>query len=97
MEFFDVLRYFGALFLVLGLVGGAAIAVKRFGLPGVAGGSGRRMKIVETMMLGPRHRIFLVRVDGAEHLIAAGPQGISRIDGPNLAPAPANAPALDAV
>ena len=91
MDVLDIVRYFGALFLVLGLLGGAAIAVKRFGLPGLPGAGGRRMRIVESMMLGPRHRLFLVRLDGKEHLVAAGPQGIVRIDGP------LDAPAADAV
>lgn len=86
MEILDIVRYFGALALVLALVGGAGIAVKRFGLPGIAGGSNRRMRVVETLMLGPRHKLFLVRLDGQEHLIALGPQGVTSM-GASTAPA----------
>jgi len=35
MEFIDLLRYFGALLLVLAMVGGAGLLARRFGVPGV--------------------------------------------------------------
>ena len=80
MEFNDIIRYFGALALVLALVGGAGVAIRRFGVPGVVGGKGRRLGVVDSIMLGSRHRLFLVRCDAAEHLLVLGPQGATLVD-----------------
>ncbi len=79
MDITDAFRYFGALALVLALVGGAGIAIRRFGLPGIAGGAGRRLAVVETLMLGKNHRLFIVRCDGTEHVLVTAPQGASVI------------------
>ena len=79
MDMTDALRYFGALALVLALVGVAGLAIRRFGLPGIAGGSGRRLSVVETLMLGKNHRLFIVRCDGVEHVLVTAPQGTSVI------------------
>ena len=81
MEFLDVMRYFGALILVLAMVGGAGLAARRFGVPGVTkGASTRRLTIVETMMVGPRQRLFIVRRDDVEHLVLSGPDGATVIE-----------------
>lgn len=79
MDMTDALRYFGALALVLALVGIAGLAIRRFGLPGIAGGAGRRLSVVETLMLGKNHRLFIVRCDGMEHVLVIAPQGASII------------------
>jgi flagellar protein FliO/FliZ len=79
MDMADALRYFGALALVLALVGVAGLVIKRYGLPGIAGGAGRRLAVVETLMLGKNHRLFIVRCDGTEHLLVTAPQGASVI------------------
>jgi flagellar protein FliO/FliZ len=79
MDVMDGLRYFGALALVLALVGGAGLLMRRYGLPGMAGGQGRRLSVVETLMLGKNHRLFIVRCDGAEHVLVTAPQGASVI------------------
>jgi flagellar protein FliO/FliZ len=76
MEFIDLLRYFGALMLVLAMVGGAGLLAKRFGVPGVSRAvNDRRLAIVETLMVGPRQRLFIVRRDNVEHLLLSGPDG----------------------
>lgn len=81
MDAIEIARYFGALALVLGLVGLAWIAARRYGLPGVVKPSGtRRLAVVETLMLDGRHKLFLVRRDDREHLIVVGPQGTAAID-----------------
>jgi flagellar biogenesis protein FliO len=36
MDLLDIARYLGALLLVLGLIGFAGLAARRFGLPGLA-------------------------------------------------------------
>jgi flagellar protein FliO/FliZ len=81
MDLLDIGRYLGALMLVLGLLGAAALAARRYGLPGVASGVGtRRLALVETLMIGPRHKLFLLRRDGVEHLLLMGPQGASVVE-----------------
>ncbi|HEX3485674.1 MAG TPA: flagellar biosynthetic protein FliO [Micropepsaceae bacterium] len=79
MDMTDAFRYFGALALVLALVGSAGLVIRRYGLPGIAGGTGRRLAVVETLMLGKSHRLFIVRCDGTEHVLVTAPQGASVI------------------
>ena len=79
MDITDLFRYFGALAIVLALVGAAGLAIRRFGLPGIAGGAGRRLAVVETLMLDKNHRMFVVRCDGNEHVLVTAPQGASVI------------------
>jgi len=76
MDLIDIARYFGALLLVLALVGLAGLAARRFGVPGIARSSAtRRLSVVETLMIGPRQRLYLVRRDDVEHLIVIGSDG----------------------
>ena len=92
MEFLDIARYLGALLLVLGLIGVAGLAARRFGLPGLAKpASARRLKIVESLMLSPRQRLVLLRRDSVEHLVMICPDGASVIEA-SIAP-PAEPPA----
>jgi len=78
MDMTDAFRYFGALALVLALVGAAGLAMRRFGFPGIAG-PGRRIAIVDSLMLGRGHRVCIVRCDGTEHIIVTAPQGATLI------------------
>ena len=81
MEFIDVLRCFGALLLVLAMVGGAGLLARRFGVPGVTKAAGvKRLAVVETLMLGPRQRLIILRRDDVEHLVLSGPDGASVIE-----------------
>lgn len=81
MDIIDFGRYLGALLLVLGLLGAAALGTRRFGLPGIVKGAAtRRLALVETLMVGPRHKLFLLRRDGVEHLVLMGPQGASVVE-----------------
>jgi len=81
MDVLDLGRYFAALILVGGLLGMAWLAARRYGLPGVMQGSAqRRLSVVETLMIGPRHKLFLLRRDGVEHLLLVGPQGASVVE-----------------
>ncbi len=81
MEMIDLLRYVGALVLVLALVGLAGLAARRFGIPGIANAkSARRLAVIETLMLDARHKLCLVRRDGSEHLIVIGPQGTAVVE-----------------
>lgn len=82
MDVVDLARYAGALLLVLALVGFAALAARRYGLAGfVQGTVQRRLSIIETLMIGPRHKLVLLRCDANEHLILISPQGADVVDG----------------
>lgn len=94
MDLIDFARYVGALALVLGLLGFAALAAKRYGIAGLAGigklgGGARRLSVVETMMVGAKHKLILIKRDGVEHLVLIGPDGAivveNAIDAPQLA------------
>ena len=81
MEFIDLLRYFGALLLVLAMVGGAGLPARRFGVPGVTSAQNiKRLQVVETLMVGPRQRLIIFRRDDVEHLVLSGPEGASVIE-----------------
>jgi len=81
MEFIDVFRYFGALLLVLAMVGGAGLLARRFGVPGVTKAQGiKRLQVVETLLVGPRQRLIIFRRDDVEHLVLSGPEGASVIE-----------------
>ena len=86
MDFDLYLRFALALILVLGLIALLAWLLRRFGM-GVKMTKGRRLGIVEVQMLGPRHRLMLIRRDDVEHLVIVGPgsetvveSGIKRLD-----------------
>ena len=81
MEFIDLLRYFGALLLVLAMVGGAGLLARRFGVPGVTkSATEKRLAIVESLMVGPRQRLFIVRRDNVEHLVLSTPEGATVVE-----------------
>jgi flagellar protein FliO/FliZ len=81
MEFLDLFRYLGALLLVLALIGGAALAARKFGVPGVSRAfPDKRLHVVETLMVGPKQRLFILRRDNVEHLVLSGPDGASVIE-----------------
>jgi flagellar protein FliO/FliZ len=87
MEFLDVARYFGALLLVLALVGAAGLAARRFGVPGVTRAvADKRLAVIESLMLAPRQRLVIVRRDDVEHLILTSPDGASVIESGIKAP-----------
>jgi flagellar protein FliO/FliZ len=87
MDMTEAFRYFGALALVLALVGAAGIAMRKYGIPGIAG-RGKRMAIVDSLMLGRGHRICIVRCDGTEHVIVTAPQGATLIASAPAKPIP---------
>jgi flagellar protein FliO/FliZ len=98
MDLVDFARYFGALALVLALVGFAALGAKRYGIPGVTKGTDmRRLSVVETLMVGAKHKLFLFKRDGVEHLVLIGPQGTSVIESGIAAPVLAQIHALHEV
>ncbi|HEY1706685.1 MAG TPA: flagellar biosynthetic protein FliO [Rhizomicrobium sp.] len=97
MDLIDIARYFGALLLVLALVGFAGLAARKWGVPGVAKSNDtRRLAIVEQLMIGQRQRLYLIRRDDVEHLIVIGADG-TRVVETNIAPRPVEAPATASI
>ena len=69
-------RFFLAFLIVLGLIGAAAWAVRRFGA-GRQGGAGTRgrqpqLAVVDYASVNSRRRLILVRRDNIEHLVLIG-------------------------
>ena len=81
MDVLDLGRYFASLLLVGGLLGGAWLMARRYGVAGFMPGSApKRLKVVETLMIDGRHKLFLLRRDGVEHLLIVGPSGTSVVE-----------------
>lgn len=111
MTILALLRMFGALAIVLGLLAGALWAVRRFDirLPGRLGAGGapdKRLEVVERLTVDQKRSLLLVRRDNVEHLVLMAPEGNvvlneSRTDAPTLRlidqPAPKPAPTFAAL
>jgi flagellar protein FliO/FliZ len=81
MEFDRYFRFILVLVFVLGLVVVLGWVLKRSGIGGKAIiGKGRRLGVVETAFLGPKHRLVLVRRDAVEHLVLIGPNYASVVE-----------------
>lgn len=68
-------RFFLAFLIVLGLIGAAAWAVRRFGsarLSGAVRGRQPRLAVLEYATVDARRRLLLVRRDNIEHLVMIG-------------------------
>ena len=76
MDLADFARAVFALGLTLGLVGLAAVGLRRFGPDAIARFSGprkeRRLTVVESLVLDPTRRLVLVSCDGEEKLLLLG-------------------------
>jgi flagellar protein FliO/FliZ len=93
MEYVNITSYVAALLLVLAL-GGASLLIKRYtnnpdalnqDLKGKLGRFSinvpqRRLAVVETLMLGPKQRLLIVRRDNVEHLVLSTADGASVIE-----------------
>ena len=84
MDVIDFGRYFAALLLVAALLGFAWLAARKQGFSGLTRfmpvQADKRLSVVETMMMGPNHKAYLLRRDGIEHLVVIGPQGADVIE-----------------
>ncbi|MBL8770748.1 MAG: flagellar biosynthetic protein FliO [Phenylobacterium sp.] len=76
MDFPSLLRATFALALTLGLIGLAAVALRRYGPDAVARlqtpKKERRLKVVESLVLDPTRRLIIVECDGVERLVMLG-------------------------
>lgn len=86
VDIIDYMRFLGALAFVLGLLLGCAWLLRRYGHKlgglGIAGPGPRdkRLGLVETIGLGPRQRLAIIRRDDVEHLLLLGPDGAHVIE-----------------
>lgn len=79
MDMDGYLRFVSSLVVVLGLILAVAWALKRWGM-GLMGartqaGNARRLALMESLQLDPKHRLVLVRRDDRTHLLLLGPMG----------------------
>ena len=76
MDFPTLIRASFALMLTLGLIGLAAVALRRYGPDAMARltiqRKDRRLRLVETLILDPARRVVIVSCDGRERLILLG-------------------------
>ena len=76
MDFPTLIRASFALLLTLGLIGLAAVALRRYGPDAMARltiqRKDRRLRLVETLILDPARRVVIVSCDGRERLILLG-------------------------
>ena len=76
MDLADFARAVFALALTLGLVGLAAVALRKYGPDAMARFAAprkdRRLKVVESLVLDPARRLIIVECDGRERLVLLG-------------------------
>ncbi|MGZ9109310.1 MAG: FliO/MopB family protein [Micavibrio sp.] len=83
----QLLKFGGALLFVLALMLGLSLIMRRFNSgSGLIAPNKRRLKIVEMMPLGARHRMILVKRDDREHLVILGPAGETVVESGITAP-----------
>lgn len=81
MELDTYLRFVLVLIFVLGLVFVLGWVLKRSGIGGNAMiGKGKRLGVIESAFLGPKHRLVLIRRDAVEHLVLIGPNYASVVE-----------------
>lgn len=86
LDLLDLSRYFAGLLVVLGLLFGVLIVIRKGWLPtGIAGFStinreDRRLTVSESLILDPRRRVVIVRCDDREHAVLLGPERETVLD-----------------
>lgn len=81
----DVVQPLAAIALVMALLGGALVLLKKrgagsFRIPGVAAAVPRRLEVVERVSLGPQHSLHLVRAGDRLLLVATAPNSCQLLD-----------------
>jgi flagellar protein FliO/FliZ len=78
--FFDWLQYLLSFALVIGLLFGSLWALRKLQSGARLGAKGEaRLKIVETLSVGPRQKIALVQLDGQDVLLGITTQAITAL------------------
>jgi hypothetical protein len=86
----DVVQPLAAIVLVMTLLGGALLLLKKRGAvsfrgvsfltPGTPGTAPRRLEVLERVSLGPQHALHLVRAGDRIVLVATAPNGCQLLD-----------------
>jgi flagellar protein FliO/FliZ len=101
MDLFNFFQYATALILVLALAA-AALLIKRYGNNPAAFKDGfkgkwgkwnftapeRRLAVVESLMVGPKQRLIIIRRDNVEHVVFTTAEGATVIESNIQAKAP---------
>lgn len=87
------IRMLGALMLVLGAIFTAAWCLRRFGTGMMGRKKGRSIELMETLSLGPKRQLHLVRCCGGIFLIGSGSEGLSLVS--TIKEAPSGGPFED--
>ncbi len=73
MAFSQIIKFFAALVFVLALMGGLALAMRKFGSNHpLTAPHKRRLKIIEVLPLDAKRKAVLLRRDNREHLVILG-------------------------
>ncbi len=76
MDWVQLIRVIGILLVIIALMGGLGLLIRRLGLGGAAPlGPTRRLRILESLSLDPRRRAILLACDDVAHLVILGPEG----------------------
>lgn len=73
----QIVRVFAAMAVVIALMGGLSLILKKIGMPGTPNTPGhkRRLRIVESLPLDARRRAVLIQCDDKQHLVILGASG----------------------
>lgn len=87
----DIVQYLLSFALVIGLLLALLYALKKLqrANPFVKG-QHQRLHIVETLSVGPRQKIAIIRCDDQEFVVGLSPQGIQSIGSVNTPPEPSS-------
>ncbi|MDO9279971.1 MAG: flagellar biosynthetic protein FliO [Polaromonas sp.] len=75
----DMLRFAGSLVLVLGLLGGLLWGLKRMQSGVRLSGGLRQLQVIDSVSVGPRQKIALVRVGGRDVLVGVSPTQLTAL------------------
>lgn len=78
----DVVNPLAAIILVLALLGGALLLLKKRGTAPFRGSAARRLEVVDRVSLGPQHSLHLVRADGRLLLVATSSTSCQLLEHP---------------
>ncbi len=96
MDIVSLLRMFGGLVTVLGLLAGALWVVRRYDLKlpdrFLSGGVNKRLAVIERLPIDGRRSVALIRRDDREHLVLIAPDGLLMLDSHTPKAAPAQRP-----
>jgi flagellar biosynthetic protein FliO len=78
----DLIQPFAGILLVMALLGGALLLLKRRGLamPRLQSQGARKLEVIERVSLGPHHALHLVRMGERCVLIATAPSSCQLLD-----------------